>query len=903
MTRARWRRAGGALATAAATLAPPARGAGVAPAPWVVPSASGTLGVWRAVGRDRAGPSRILVARAPEAAEVGAPALLDLDAARPGAPVGAELTLELELRVPARADAWLLLAGETAARVELGERLIADRVLTGARAAAWSAAPLALAAGTHRLRVLARRTERREWALGVRVVDRAVSSVPAGLTTSTGSAAGVSSAERWAPALTTTRLSVAYEAGVVVPVLGVLHAAGALDSPALAASGSIGGREVFRVRLGRAPSELGGVHPVVATLPVLDAATLGDEPRALRVELRAGGRTTSAELAVSGAAIRAHDAALAAERGAPAEANAATRATLAWRRSELVLSRTAVELRRATAALAAATAAQRGGPSWLHAPGLRRLALPSPVDGAPDPVVVHVPRGHTPERRAPRPLVLLLHGYDGTPESVLRAFLDSTDEGPHPAVDGFVVAPSAHGNAFYRGPGEAAAMAALDWAMSTYPIDRDRVSVAGVSMGGTGAAHLALRYPGTFAAASPLCGYQSWFVRRDTQGVELRPWERARLHSWSPASWAESGRHVPLFVAHGLQDLPLENSRVLVDRYRALGAPITDSWPDTGHSVWLNAWDDAAGWPWLTRHQRAAAPRRVTLATDALRYGALHWVRLTALAPGGGMARVDARITGPGRIEVATVGVDALELEPPAALVGGGAARVVVDGTELEATLPEIALARRAGAWALGRPDVATRKRAALEGPIGDAWLGALTVAWGSGSAATARANRELAETLARWPRGARVTLPVLRDVDLPPELESRSGIVAVGTPGDHSLLASVADRLALRWAGDHLAVGGARLDGPGTGAIFVQPNPRAPSRYLVVVTAVDAAGIWRAASLPTHLPDFLVYDDALGPAAGRHVLGSAGVRAGGFFLADWSAPPDSADLRTAPGP
>jgi hypothetical protein len=80
-------------------------------------------------------------------------------------------------------------------------------------------------------------------------------------------------------------------------------------------------------------------------------------------------------------------------------------------------------------------------------------------------------------------------------------------------------------------------------------------------------------------------------------------------------------------------------------------------------------------------------------------------------------------------------------------------------------------------------------------------------------------------------------------------------------------------------------------------GAIFVRPNPRHPDRYVVVVTAPRAAGIWRALSLPQMLPDFVVYDDELAPAAAEVVLGrDAKVVAAGFFDDAWKLPKELRD-------
>ena len=57
------------------------------------------------------------------------------------------------------------------------------------------------------------------------------------------------------------------------------------------------------------------------------------------------------------------------------------------------------------------------------------------------------------------------------------------------------------------------------------------------------------------------------------------------------------------------------------------------------------------------------------------------------------------------------------------------------------------------------------------------------------------------------------------------------------------------------------------------------------------VIRAGAEEGTLRALSLPDLLPDFVVYDEKVAPARGQLVLGSASLRAAGFFGLDWSLP------------
>jgi predicted esterase len=475
---------------------------------------------------------------------------------------------------------------------------------------------------------------------------------------------------------------------------------------------------------------------------------------------------------------------------------------------------------------------------------------------------------------------------------VLQAFLDRRSDAAHEAVDGFVIAPDAHGNAFYRGPGEAEVMATLDWALATYPIDPARVSVTGVSMGGTGTTHLAFRYADRFSAAAPLCGYHSFFIRRDTQGKSLAPWENFQMHHWSPVSWAERGRHLPLYVAHGTRDFPLENSRVLIRRYRELGYDVSEEWPDIGHAVWEKTYAKARLWSWLSQKTRPAAPERVTLTTDSLRHGSLYWARVTGLRTPGARAQLDVRREGRARLVASTSGVTALELQPPGRQADAPLT-LEIDGQRLDfAPGAPVAAHHADGGWRPGRaPAAAGTKRAGLEGPIRDVFLGKVVFVWGSLEPSTRAANREVAEVLARGRHGVRLRYPVVADRDLSASLDEDHALFLVGTAFDHLLLRQIAPRLPIAAEGDALRVGQRRLQGKELGALFIHPDPRKPTRYVVVLTAPSVPGIYRALSLPELLPDYVVYDSRLAPATGQQVLGAASVVYAGHFGWDWSLP------------
>ena len=123
--------------------------------------------------------------------------------------------------------------------------------------------------------------------------------------------------------------------------------------------------------------------------------------------------------------------------------------------------------------------------------------------------------------------------------------------------------------------------AALDDALDTYRIDRDRVYVTGLSMGGFGTWEAITRMPERFAAAVPICG----------GGLPLG---------------VEAARDVPVWAFHGAMDtvVPVEASVAMVRALRAAGGDVRFTvYPDAGHDAWTATYADPAVYDWLLSHR------------------------------------------------------------------------------------------------------------------------------------------------------------------------------------------------------------------------------------------------------------------------------------------------------------
>jgi hypothetical protein len=574
---------------------------------------------------------------------------------------------------------------------------------------------------------------------------------------------------------------------------------------------------------------------------------------------------------------------------------------------------------RELAELDAATAALESGKDpYAGRTGPQRRAFRSPIDGKLHEFGLYVPSGTGPTSTDPRPLVVGLHGLHGKPFPALRHLFGGDDPGrerewedrhplqPWPVFDGYVLTPSGHGDAMYRNLGEENVAQLVALIQRIYTIDPKKISITGMSMGGTGAAGIPLHRPTTYAAAAPLCGYHSWFVRNDLKGVILRPWEKSAAEERSNSLWAENGGHLPLYVVHGTKDLPQINSGILIQAYEKLGYPIVHEHPDLGHNVWQTTYEDLKGLKWLTAKTRDLHPTHIRFRTDRTRFGTSDWITIHALsrADGWGEIVADAMAVSAGgsrTVRVQTSGIDAFSLTRDPVRVGEGPLTIAIaDGakkTSIDVPAGEpVDLVRGAGG-AFERGKTAAGKHDAVIGPFRDAFHEPLIFVYGTRIPDEARMHREVAEAWAKRRSNVEVTYPILSDVEFLAQKQALGNDRALFLIGDARTNAVTAqfDAASLPFRGEEHAVvssSGQRFSGDELGYAFITPNPVRKDRYLIVVAGSDLPGLARALSLPELLGDYAVWDKTLAPARNRLVLGPGRLLAGGLFDNAWRLDP-----------
>ena len=183
---------------------------------------------------------------------------------------------------------------------------------------------------------------------------------------------------------------------------------------------------------------------------------------------------------------------------------------------------------------------------------------------------------------APVPLIIFLHGSGerGSDLSKVKAWGPPAIADKQPDFPFMVVSPQAPAGEWWHAN---LLKAMIDEVLARYNVDRSRVYLTGISMGGYGAWDLAINYPNYFAAIAPICG----------GGNTIR---------------ISQLKHVPAWVFHGLKDqsVPERESASMVAALKAAGGDVKYTvLPEAGHvDAWVYAYGEAGLFDWFLEHRK-----------------------------------------------------------------------------------------------------------------------------------------------------------------------------------------------------------------------------------------------------------------------------------------------------------
>jgi predicted peptidase len=165
---------------------------------------------------------------------------------------------------------------------------------------------------------------------------------------------------------------------------------------------------------------------------------------------------------------------------------------------------------------------------------------------------VYVPKGRAPDQKLP--VMLYLHGSGSCGEDNVAQLKDFKKIiGAHPQNFPFIVVlPQARTGTFWNTEMIAQAMAALDQTVKEFNGDEKRLYLVGWSMGGLGAWHTAVLYPGKFAALVPIA---SRIMPNPREREILSPDLLKLVDAPKPfEAFGDKLKNIPTWIFHGDQD-------------------------------------------------------------------------------------------------------------------------------------------------------------------------------------------------------------------------------------------------------------------------------------------------------------------------------------------------------------
>jgi hypothetical protein len=303
------------------------------------------------------------------------------------------------------------------------------------------------------------------------------------------------------------------------------------------------------------------------------------------------------------------------------------------------------------------------------------------------------------------------------------------------------------------------------------------------------------------------------------------------------------------------------------------------------HNAWDWAYRNGAIFAWFAKFRRSPYPEQVRLVTRQYKYDSAYWLRIDGLTPGA-PASIDARFTGPGRIEVRTAGLDGFTLS----LAGhplrqtGTELSIEIDGSRhMTKAAGAVSFLRAGGLWKPGRYEPpAGSKRPGLEGPLAEAIASRHIYVYGAAQADAAEVERraDLARAAADWadPRSPMLLkLRAVADMAVTGTDLAGANLLLFGTAATNSLIARFRDRFPME-----LNPGAADY-----GLVFVTP---VDGRYVVVCSGLPWPRSIAASRVFAGRGDYILFRGSLG-----------NVLAEGRFDRNWKlTPADAARIQAA---
>ncbi len=194
--------------------------------------------------------------------------------------------------------------------------------------------------------------------------------------------------------------------------------------------------------------------------------------------------------------------------------------------------------------------------------------------------LLYLPESYDKDKTVKWPLILFLHGGGerGNNLNTVKKVGPLRYVAKGKKLPFIIVSPQI-GKGMYWGPDSLKDF--LIEVISKYKVDKDRIYLTGLSIGGKGTWETAMKYPEMFAAIAPVSG-------------------------WAKPDMLWKIRNIPVWVFHGAKDpvVPVIASVVMADSLKKYNNVKLTIYPEGTHSHWEETYNNEDLYKWFLTHKK-----------------------------------------------------------------------------------------------------------------------------------------------------------------------------------------------------------------------------------------------------------------------------------------------------------
>jgi len=480
------------------------------------------------------------------------------------------------------------------------------------------------------------------------------------------------------------------------------------------------------------------------------------------------------------------------------------------------------------------------------------------------------------------------------------------------------------------------AIEVLEIVKKKYPIDENRIYLAGHSMGGHGTWHIGLTHSDLFASIAPSAGWTShqiyvpWSLQKSLffgQPDQLAIRDKV-LREDNPLVFLENARNLPIYILQGGDDdnVPAIHAR-LFTKYLESEAkfrkaefiykevPGMRHWWDNDTLPGAACVDNPELMEFLKKHTRNPYPLNLHFKTTDLGQNNKHyWVIIDQLEKLYEDAIIDAKVED-STIMIQTNNIHQFTLDLNENFIPKAKIQILVNNQKItcDARSTPYTLSFRQetpGVWRLASGSrrfqpakEGNLKVTATYGPIKQAYFSPFVLVYGTKGDSVMTdllLHQTRIQALTWWIR-ANGLVDVLPDTEVTRAITDKYNLILFGNAQTNAITARIQNKLPIKITDGFVTLSASGVEGKASGimhidgdlgVVFVYPNPLNSKKLTLVYEGTTEKGQRLSNRFSTlysgaGLPDFLILGEEV------KQKGWGGVKAGGFFSTKWEIESD----------